>query len=227
MVAANVDRLLAVVAAAAPDPNRGIVDRLLLVAEANDLDAVLVVNKMDLEAVDRTGRRLAELYRGIGYRTLLTSAETGRGIAELEAEVCSGASALVGPSGAGKSSLLNAVDRTLDLRTGGLSRKSRRGRHTTVAARLIELPCGGWVADTPGLGDIGIWGLEPERLETCFPDFVPYLGGCRFRGCAHLEEPGCAVKEAVDGGAIDPGRHATYRSVREELQEAAERRRRG
>lgn len=216
VVAANVDRLLAVIAAAEPDPSPELVDRLLLVAEANDLEAVLVVNKMDLDTGRDRGRHLAAAYRSIGYAVITTSAETAEGIDELREAICTGTSAMVGPSGGGKSSLLNAVEPDLDLRTGELSRKSMRGRHTTVSARLIELGCGGKVADTPGFSDVGLWEVEPEDLENYFPDFRPHLDACRFRGCAHLEEPDCAVKTAVEEGGILPDRYASYRRIREE-----------
>lgn len=221
VVAANVDRIIAVVAAARPDPTRETVDRLLLIAEANDVDGVLVVNKMDLEEGRDRGRELAEAYGKLGYEVLTASAVTGEGMAELSRILCRGTSALLGPSGAGKSSLLNRIEPELELRIGELSRRPGRGRHTTVSARLIELPCGGWVADTPGFSDVGLWGVEPESLDRCFPDFHPHLTECRFRGCAHLEEPGCGVKRAVEAGEVSPDRYESYRRIREEAAEAS------
>lgn len=221
VVAANVERLVAVIAAAEPDPRREQVDRLLVVAEANELEGILVVNKMDLPGARDRGTDLAAGYRRIGYRVLLTSARSGRGIDELEEVLCRGTSALVGPSGGGKSSLLNAIEPGLELRTGALSRRSGRGRHTTVSARLTELECGGRVADTPGFDDVGLWGVDPEALDVCFPEFLPFLDGCRFRGCTHLHEPGCAVKQAVENGEIDERRHASYRRLRADAEEAA------
>lgn len=221
VVAANVEALVAVVAAAEPDPHRQQVDRLLVIAEANDLEGVLVVNKMDLEGAGEPAEELKGLYAPLGYRVLLTSARSGRGLEELQEVLCRGTSALVGPSGGGKSSLLNAIEPGLDLRTGELSRKPRRGRHTTVSARLLELECGGMVADTPGFSDVGLWGLDPEGLDACFPEFLSFVGGCRFRGCSHLHEPGCVVKEAVEDGAIDERRYESYRDLRAEAEEVA------
>lgn len=221
VVAANVDRLLVVVAAAEPDPARLLVDRLLVLGEASDLEAVLVINKMDLESGAARGEELADLYRKVGYRVLLTSARTGRGIAALRELLCRGVSALVGPSGGGKSSLLNRVEPGLELRTGELSRKPRRGRHTTVTARLLELDCGGRVADTPGFSDAGLWGIEPSELELCFPEIASRVEGCRFRGCSHLHEPGCSVREAVERGEIDPRRFDGYAALRAEAEEVA------
>lgn len=221
VVAANVDRLLAVVAAADPDPRRELVDRLLVVAEANGLDGVLVINKLDLPGSEESARPLEKVYGEIGYPVVLTSARSGRGLDALREHLCQGTSVLVGPSGAGKSSLLNAVQPDLKLRTGELSRKLRRGRHTTVTARLIELECGGMVADTPGFSDMGLWGIDPDELDVCFPDFLPFLGACRFRGCTHLHEPDCSVREAVEEGRVDAERFSSYRRLRDEAEEAA------
>ena len=221
VVAANVDRLVAVFAAAQPDPARKQVDRLLVVAEANGIEAVLVLNKLDLEEAPKRAEALRDLYGGIGYPVLLTSAATGRGVDELRELLCRGTAALAGPSGGGKSSLLNAVQPDLDLRTGELTRKPRRGRHTTVSARLIELECGGRVADTPGFGDAGLWGVDPGELDACFPEFLPHLGECRFRGCTHLHEPDCAVVAAVEDGAVSEERYAAYRELRQEAEEMA------
>ena len=156
------------------------------------------------------------VYRGVGYPTLLTSAVTGEGIEELSALLRRGSAALVGPSGVGKSSLLNRIDPRLELRTGELSRKVRRGRHTTVSARLIALESGGLVADTPGFSDVGLWRVDPNEVESYFPEFRGALGECRFRNCAHLREPECAVRAKLERGEVDEGRFESYRILREE-----------
>lgn len=212
-VAANLDRVLVVVAARDPDPRTEQVDRLLVVAEASGMSPVLVVNKVDLPGARERAAELRGIYEGVGYRVLAVSAETGEGMEALERMICSGSSALVGPSGAGKSTLLNAVDASLDLRTGELSRKTGQGRHTTVNARLLALGCGGLVADTPGFGDVGLWGVEPEDLDACFPEMRPLLGGCRFRGCSHTHEPDCAVLDAVEAGEIPRSRWESYATL--------------
>jgi ribosome biogenesis GTPase len=216
VVAANLDFLFVVVAAADPDPTLALVDRLLVIGEASSLPTRLVLNKVDLDGDGTTVRLFRATYEPIGYELLPVSAATGEGLEVLRDRVCRGTSALVGPSGAGKSSLLNALDPTLDLRIGSLSRKRRRGRHTTVSSRLIPLSCGGWVADTPGFSDVGLWGVARARVGDCFPDFNPHVGRCRFRGCAHVEEPDCAVLEAVARGAIAETRYRSYVSLREE-----------
>ncbi|UCC26032.1 MAG: ribosome small subunit-dependent GTPase A [Gemmatimonadales bacterium] len=215
VIAANVDRMLAVVAARDPEPRLEQLDRLLVIAEANGIRPVILVNKTDLPGADAFVDRIRKTYREAGYRVVAVSAESGRGLEELRGLLGTGTSALVGASGVGKSSLLNALAPELELRTGELSRKVRRGRHTTVRARLIRLPSGGLVADTPGFGDVGVWGVSADEVEGCFPEVVQRREGCRFRGCAHVTEPGCAVLAAVEAGEVPESRWGSYVALRE------------
>ena len=219
VVAANVDRMFAVVAAVEPDPRMDTVDRLLVIAEASDIEAHVVVNKMDLEGAAESAQRFLALYPSIGYRTWAISALRGDGLEELAEVVREGTSCLVGPSGAGKSSILNALDPSLGLETGELSRKLARGRHTTSTARILSLRGGGRVADTPGFGDVGVWGVPASDLDVCFPEFEPFLGECRFRGCTHVHEPGCAVKEGLEAGEIAASRMDSYVQLHAEASE--------
>lgn len=219
VLVANLDRLFVVVAAREPDPHPEVLDRFLVAGEASGMTPRVVVNKVDLEGARAPAEELATLYREVGYPTLLTSAETGEGVQGFAEALDQGTAALVGPSGAGKSTLLNAVDPALELRTGALSRKTGRGRHTTVNARLLEVATGGWVADTPGFGEVGLWGVEAEELDTCFPEMRALLDECRFRGCTHLHEPDCAVQAAVEEGRIAETRYASYRALMEEASE--------
>ena len=161
----------------------------------------------------RSSRRL---YAPIGYRVLRVSAATGAGMGAFAGEACAGTSALVGPSGAGKSSLVNQLDPSVELRTGTVSRRDGRGRHTTVDSRLVPLACGGVVADTPGFGDVGLWGVAPEEVAACFPELEAYRDACRFRSCAHLTEPDCAVRAAVERGEMAESRYRSYVVLREE-----------
>lgn len=223
VVAANLDRVMVVVAARDPDPTPTLVDRLLAVVEASGLHPILVVNKVDLPGGAEQGAWFAATYGPIGYRVLQVSAAAGTGMDDFSTEACAGTSALVGPSGAGKSSLLNRMHPELELSTGGLSERTGRGRHTTVSSRLIPLECGGMVADTPGFGDVGLWGITPEDVEACFPEIAERSGECRFRGCAHLQEPDCAVLAAVEDGSVARTRYTSYRTLREEAREAADR----
>lgn len=219
VMAANVNRVFAVVAAREPDPSPELIDRLLVVVEASGLHAVLVINKVDLDGAAAIAADFRVIYERAGYQVLLVSAESGEGIEDLSRVMREGTSAFVGPSGAGKSSLLNAVDPSLGLRIGALSRKTGTGRHTTVSSQLIQVAGGGLVADTPGFGDVGLWGVLPEEVEACFPDLAAFAVSCRFRGCAHIKEPDCAVQDALDAGELPESRYSSYLRLREEASE--------
>jgi ribosome biogenesis GTPase len=220
VVAANLDHVLVVVAARDPECPDELVDRLLVVVEASDLHPALVVNKVDLSGGRERAHALAATYEPIGYRVIAASATTGEGMEAIAEAACSGTSALVGPSGVGKSSLVNWLDPSVELRTGALSLRGGRGRHTTVESRLVPLSCGGAVADTPGFGDVGLWGVAPDRVEDCFPELRDRRDGCRFRSCAHLTEPDCAVRAAVDRGEVAESRYRSYVALREEATRA-------
>lgn len=215
IIVANVDQVVIVFAAAHPEPRLRMLDRFLVLAESNELGALIVVNKVDLTGLDEARSRFG-LYEAAGYPVLYTSVSEGIGIDALRESLCGRTSVLTGPSGVGKSSLLNAVDPGFQLRTGDVSEAVRKGRHTTVSAELLPLRCGGYVADTPGLREVGLWGIPVEELDHYFPEFRPYLGECRFGyACTHTHEPGCAVREAVEGGEIPVERYESYRLLRE------------
>ena len=210
VIVANVDQVVIVLAAARPAPNARVLDRLLVLAESNEIPALIVVNKVELRAADEIDALLAP-YVTAGYEILRTSAADGTGIDSLRERLCNRDSVLTGPSGAGKSSLLNAVQPGLSLRTAEVSEAVGKGRHTTVAASIIPLGCGGWVADTPGLREVGLWGVDDASLDTAFPEFRPFLGQCRFgNSCSHTHEPSCAIQSAVANGEIDRGRYESY-----------------
>jgi ribosome biogenesis GTPase / thiamine phosphate phosphatase len=220
VMVANVERVVIVFAAREPEPKRRLLDRFLVLAEVNHLGVLIVLNKMD-QADDEAAAAFLEPYERAGYDTLRTSAVTGAGIEQLRDRLCGANSVIAGPSGVGKSRLLNVVQPGLSLRIGEVSVAVGKGQHTTVSARLIPLECSGHVADTPGLRELGLWGVAPEELPDCFPEFAEYIGLCRFsRSCSHTHEPDCAVLAAVESGAVDAGRYDSYRTLREEAEAA-------
>lgn len=216
VLVANADRLLVVVAAAQPKPRRDLIDRLLVVGESGGVTPVIIINKMDVDGAAEVAQKLEQVYLPLGYDVLRVSALASEGMDRLAEQLCHGIAALAGPSGVGKSSLVNALEPEHALRTGELSRKYGTGRHTTVSSSLIQLRCGGLVADTPGFSDVGVWGVPKEELDGCFPELRALRPSCRFRECSHLHEPDCAVRKALDAGAIDPGRFGSYRTLYQE-----------
>jgi ribosome biogenesis GTPase len=201
-----------------PAPNPRLLDRFLVTAEVNGLPAVVVANKTDL-LPDGEATSVFAAQDAAGYRVLHTSVKTGVGLVELRELLCASTSVLTGPSGVGKSSLLNAIEPGLSLSVGVVSKAVGKGRHTTVTSRLIPLACGGYVADTPGLRELGLWDVDAEQLAHAFPEFREYADACRFNPCSHSHEPGCAVTAAVRKGAIHPDRHASYLALLEEIRE--------
>ncbi len=217
-VAANVDEVFVVTAAADPPPVPQILDRLLVLAEANGLPAAVVINKVDLEP----GEGLARRFRAAGYPVFRTSVKTGEGLEDLRRALAGRTSVVTGPSGVGKSSLLNAIQPGLRLRTAELSARTRRGRHTTVSAVMVPLEQGGYLMDTPGFAEVGLWGIEPRELAGCFPELRPYAGRCRYADCRHAAEPGCAVRAAVAEGTIPADRYDSYLRLLAEVEGAPE-----
>ncbi len=205
---ANIDLLIAVASEVNPVTDPFLIDRVTAFAEHMGCEVLICINKSDAARVSR----LRDIYATSGYRVIETSAVTGEGVEELRGCIAGKVCAFSGNSGVGKSSLLNALEPGLGLETGVVSEKLGRGRHTT---RHVEIfPAGGaFVADTPGFASFDMEQLPPipkEELQFCFPEFGPYIGKCRFDDCAHLKEPGCAVREAMDEGKINASRHLSY-----------------
>jgi ribosome biogenesis GTPase len=210
VLAANIDRLL-VMAAPAPEPDWSIVDRYLCAAELIDASAAVVFNKNDLQG-DESVDQVLDDYARIGYRTVRCSAKTGLNIEAVNALLRDGVSIIVGQSGVGKSSLINRLLQDERLRVASISDKSREGRHTTVNSALLQLPDGGAVIDSPGVRDYAP-ALQPDEVVVGYREIAAAGPGCRFANCRHLREPGCAVKLAVEEGAISRRRYDSYRHL--------------
>ena len=206
---ANIDMLVFVAANVNPVTDPFLVDRLSVIAAEADCEMLLCINKTDLDSADA----LYDTFSRVGFPVVRTSAETGAGVDALRAHLKGKTSAFTGNSGVGKSSLLNALIPGAEIRTGEVSEKLGRGRHTTRHVELYALGEDTYVADTPGFASLDVTmtnNIRKEQLQYDFIDFAPYLGKCRFHDCAHLKEPGCAVRAAVEAGEIAAGRYRSY-----------------
>lgn len=213
---ANIDVIVVVAAAATPQADLMMVDRLLLNARRAGIAAQLVVNKSDLDGA--RAAKIAEQYRGADVSPMLVCAETGEGLDALRARLRGKTHALAGQSGAGKSTMINALY-GLDLETGDLSHKIERGKNTTRHCQLIPVEGGGMVLDTPGFSLLETDVFDPVELKDGWPEFAPYEGKCFFQPCYHATEPRCAVREAVAAGEIDPRRHERYAALLDEMRQ--------
>jgi ribosome biogenesis GTPase len=216
VLVANVDLALLVFSCAQPDFHPRMLDRYLVLVEHSELDLVIVANKVDLVG-EECARELFAPYAHIGYPIIYTSTRCRLGLDELRARLSGRVSVVTGKSGVGKSSLLNAIHPGLTLATSTVSQSLKKGRHTTVVAELIPLDQdGSYVADTPGIREIGLWQFPVDELDWCYREFRPFLGDCHFAGCTHVHEPGCAIRAAVQDQMIDPQRYDSYVRLRQD-----------
>jgi ribosome biogenesis GTPase len=220
MMAANVDQLLIVAAWMEPQIWFQMIDEYLIGAARNDLEVVVVINKVDLAESWVEVKTAVAPYRQLGYRVILTSTVSGEGVDEVAQLLRGKTTVLAGLSGVGKSSLLNGIQPGLKLRTGEVSQlKSREGRHTTTKVNMLPLAMGGYVIDTPGIKDLGLTGLHPDDLILYYPEIEAVWGRCRFADCTHDHEPDCAVKAAVENGRIAEWRYLNYSNLYTKLVE--------
>ncbi len=211
-VAANVDQI-GIVLAPVPEPHANLLDRYLVAAETLNLSPLLILNKMDLlREEDGALPALLDAYGRLGYPVVKVSAARGEGIAELADMLLEKTTVSAGQSGVGKSSLINLICPAAGAAVGDLSRQTK-GRHTTTSATFYHLPGGGNLIDSPGIRSFGLWHLDPAQVAQGFVEFRPWLGRCRFRDCRHFHEPGCAIREALEAGAITPQRLQSYRQI--------------
>lgn len=212
ILAANLDQVVLVTGVVKPRVPRGLIDRVLVTAEAYDIPVVIVFNKVDLcndDDIDELAERLAT-YDPIGYKCIVTSAVTGRGLTELKEALANSRSLLTGQSGVGKSSLINAIEPSLDLRVTNVSEFNEKGKHTTTFAEMHELSFGGEIIDTPGVRSFGFYEFDKAHLGHYFPEIRALMHHCKFNNCMHVNEPGCAVKAAVEEGEFSEYRYRSY-----------------
>lgn len=213
---ANVDQALIIFAITHPQPNFNLLDRFLIMMRQQGLPCVICLNKQDLDREGK-GTDYAAIYRACGYETLTVSAERGQGLERLQELLRGKTTTVAGPSGVGKSSLINCLQPGTVMKTGEISEKIERGRHTTRHSELIALGEGTYILDTPGFSSLGLFDLEKEELAAYYPEFQSYAADCRFSGCCHMAEPRCGVKQALKQGQISRLRYENYCQLYEEL----------
>lgn len=217
---ANIDCLVIVASVCQPEANTLVLDKMIAMAERQGICPIIVINKADLADPST----LETIYRKAGFECFTVCAHQVETLSPLRARLMGHISVFTGNSGVGKSSILNGIDPSLVLETGDISQKLGRGRHTTRAASLYPM-AGGYLVDTPGFSSLDMEQVEPirkEELSDCFREFAPFLGKCRFTGCAHYKEPGCAIREAVEAGEIAGSRYDSYVTMYEAVKDKKE-----
>lgn len=221
LLASNVDQAMLIVTMVEPKLKQGFIDRFLVMTEPYDIPAIIVFNKADLydDKASATYEELRDLYVDIGYQVILVSATEHTGLAELKAILTDKVTLIAGQSGVGKSTIVNAIEPDLELRTGDISDYSGKGQHTTTFAEMHHLSFGGSIVDTPGIKTLAFNHLEVMDVAHNFKEFFRLSDDCRFNNCTHRNEPGCAVKDAIESGDVSPLRYINYNLLVEEVED--------
>lgn len=213
---ANIDQALVVFAIVRPNPHFNLLDRFLVMMESKKIPVILCFNKEDI-ATDPQVKELEAIYENCGYPLIFTSALEDKNIDQVKEVLRGKTTAIAGPSGVGKSSIINILQPEANMETGAISSKIERGKHTTRHTELFPVDADSYIMDTPGFSSLYVNDFEKEELKYYFPEFAAYEGTCKFNGCDHIHEPGCAVKEAVEEGKIHKVRYQNYIEMYEEL----------
>ena len=215
---ANIDQALVVFAVTKPKPHFNLLDRFLIMMESKGIPVVLCFNKKDI-ATEPELQQLKDIYQNCGYQIVFTSALMQENVEQLKEILAGKTTAIAGPSGVGKSSLINTIQPNVQMETGSISEKIERGKHTTRHSELIWIEDDTYIMDTPGFSSLYTNEFEKEELKYYFTEYTPYEGLCRFQGCDHVHEPGCAVKKALEEGSIHSIRYENYLEMYKELKE--------
>jgi len=215
---ANIDQALVIFAIVKPQPNFNLLDRFLIMMEQQGIPCIICFNKADIDE-KQEGASYEEIYRSSGYETLQVSAKDGQGLEQLKEMLVGKTTTVAGPSGVGKSSIINELQSSIKMETGAISTKIERGKHTTRHSELIAMEANTYILDTPGFSSLGLFDMEKEDLTKYYPEFVSHEKYCKFAGCAHMNEPVCGVKEAVEDGEISGLRYENYKLLYQELKD--------